>query len=48
MAYSRAIKAFPKVKVELIIHAEYPELIKEFEAIDLMYRFCLLTRRIIL
>lgn len=39
-AYSRAIKAFPKVKVELVIAADYEELIKEYEAIMTMHYFC--------
>lgn len=39
MAYSRAIKRFPKVKVELVIDADHEGLIKEYETIMTMYRF---------
>lgn len=39
IAYSRAIKAFPKVKIELVIDADAEGLIKERPAIMRMYRF---------
>ena len=39
MAYSRAIKAYPKIKIELVIAADHPELIKERKAIMTMYYF---------
>jgi len=39
MAYSRAIKKFPKVKVELVVACDIDELIKERPAIMAMYHF---------
>ena len=39
MAYSRAIKAFPKIKIQLVIAADFEELIKEYPAIITMHRF---------
>ena len=38
-AYSRAIKAFPKIKIELVVAADREELIKEYKTIMAMYRF---------
>lgn len=39
MAYSRGIKRYPQVKVELVIDADHEALIKEYEPIMQMYRF---------
>lgn len=39
IAYSRAIKKYPKVKIELVIHADCENLIKEYRGIMLMYKF---------
>lgn len=39
LAYSRAIKAFPKVKIELVVGCDHEELIKEHKAIMTIYRF---------
>lgn len=39
MAYSKGIKRFPKIKVELVINADYEEFIKEYRSIETMYRF---------
>ncbi len=39
MAYSRALKRFPKMKVELVIAADFEELIEEHDAIMAMYNF---------
>lgn len=39
LAYSRAIKKYPKVKIELVIDCDWEELIKEREAIMVLYRF---------
>lgn len=47
MAYSRAIRKFPKVKVELVISCDCDELIKEREAIMMMYVFCRKIKRLL-
>ena len=47
MAYSKGIKAFPKVKVELVVAADFDELIKERESIMIMYRFCRVMKNLI-
>lgn len=39
MAYRRAIKKYPKIKVELVIDCDWEDLIPEREAIMQMYRF---------
>ena len=39
LAYSRALKRFPKMKVELVICADAEDLIKEYKAIMAMYNF---------
>lgn len=39
IAYSRALKRFPKMKIELVIAADFDELIKEYPAIMAMYNF---------
>lgn len=39
MAYSRAIKKFPKVKIELVVACDIDELIKERPGIIHMYHF---------
>lgn len=39
MAYSRGLKAGPKVKIELVINADFPELIKQRKSIIAMYKF---------
>lgn len=46
-AYSRAIKRFPKMKIELVVAADYEEFIKEHKAIMAMYRFRSVMERLL-
>jgi len=47
MAYSKGLKHFPAMKVELVIAADFDELIKERPAIMKMYRFRIFVRKLL-
>ena len=47
MAYRKGIRKFPKVKIELVVDADYPEFIKDRKAIMRMYRFRYLVEKLI-
>jgi hypothetical protein len=47
MAYSKAIRAYPKVKIELVISADFEPLIKERQTIVRMYRFRRIIERLL-
>jgi hypothetical protein len=39
LAYARALCQFPHIKTEIVIAADFPELIKDYKKIMKMYRF---------